>query len=243
MALRYRRRRRTRHHWYRRLSALQPQWEAATRKFGAMKVFHFESPKSSELGTPAEEGSFLEDACKISGHTLIPFTPHSKQQFEDQLEYIFSTWEAIPGTLIQFSLHISCHGNSDGIRVGKDSLTWDDLAKILNKVNQKLFDYMLFLSACGGPNLPMTIIFKDVSHPPKWIFSFLSSIGWSKAALSWALFYHWIPEIKVHELDKVKAIIDNLYRIGIGSMRYHRRNGSKYNSFKPRDLSQEEEES
>jgi hypothetical protein len=94
--------------------------------FGALTVFHFESPKSCELGTEIEEAGLLQAACALSGHRFYSFRPVSDRDMTDQLHYIFKTWESPQGdrSKPQFSLHFSCHGSAEGIQIGRDFLQW-----------------------------------------------------------------------------------------------------------------------
>lgn len=138
------------------------------------------------------------------------------------------------GAKIQFAIHISCHGNADGLQVGKDPVSWAWLARTLNTANTKTHhQFILTLSACGGESLGLA---KQLAGKPGplYVFSFASEVDWADAGLTWALLYRELPDVKVGDKSGVQEIVHRIRAHKLGDLRYHRRHGGAYRIYPPR---------
>ncbi len=208
----------------------------AKTSFGDLTVFHFEAPRSSDLGRVVEEAPLVQAACRLSDHRFVPFRPTNSNQFKESLRYVFGTWRAPQDAKRkpQFVLHLSCHGNDDGINIGGERLTWTELGSALNEsVGTKDIPFVLTISACGGRTANnLSQMFNGIVHPV-YIFSFGASVAWSHAALTWAILYNKIPELKVEDKDAMQDLVNTIHALSLGELRYHRWNGTKYLHFNP----------
>jgi hypothetical protein len=204
-------------------------------EFGRMTVFHFESPKSSELAAGVEEAPLVEAACKLSSHGFVPFRPTSIGQVREQLRYIFKTWEtaATVARKPQFVIHLSCHGNEHGIAIGGESLSWKDLGDAMSTAaGTRNIPFVLTISACGGATAPsFADAFTGVAKPI-YIFSFGSKVSWSDAALTWAVIYSKISGFKVGDKLAIQALVTVVNLLAPSDLRYHRWDGGTYKKFR-----------
>lgn len=198
-------------------------------KFGHFTVFLFESPKSSELGSPDREADLLKAACELSGHRFAAFSAIDTKALKASLEYIFRTWESEKGEekKPQFALHFSCHGNTKGVRIGKSELTWNELLDLVAGAHKKVsVPYVVTLSSCGGKQLKISKAF--TLSRPLYVFSFSSKVYWLDAALTWALLYRKIRVIRVGDFKRVRSLVNDIHRLRLGNLRYHRWDGKKF---------------
>ena len=202
--------------------ALLRHFLTAKTSFGQLTVFHFESPRSSELGQGVEEAPLVEAACRLSGHRFVPFRPTNPEQFQENLRYIFGTWLPAEDAKLkpQFVLHLSCHGNDAGVNIGGKRLSWTHLAAtITDSVGKKDIPFVLTVSACGGPTANnLTSMFAGKIHPV-YIFSFAATVAWSDAALTWAILYNKIPELRVEDGATMRALVTAIHALALGDLR------------------------
>jgi hypothetical protein len=86
-------------------------------------------------------------------------------------------------------LHLSCHGNDDGIALCDNTQpTWDDFVRIFD--DMRYSPSALVMSACCGASSGISTAFRDVTHRPKIIFGSTTPLGYSEYCVAWAILYH-----------------------------------------------------
>jgi hypothetical protein len=81
---------------------------------------------------------------------------------------------------------------------------------------------MVFVSGCSHGRPKLEDAFGEITHRPIYIFTFATKPSWQDAAHVSSLVYRFLPEVAIHEKGKVKEIIDNIGRLGFGSLVYFR---------------------
>jgi hypothetical protein len=209
---------------------------AQDETFGRFTVFLFESPNSSDLGGANREADLLKAACELSGHRFASYAPVSLRALGELLRYVFETWKPKEGQehKPQFSLHFSSHGNDDGVQVGREFVRWKALFTLLGKTQGKSeHPFIVSMSACGGERLALTH-HKHKGRRPLYVFSFMSKVFWPEAALAWALVYRKVSTIRVGDRKAVSQMVDDIRRLQLGDLRYHRWVGDRYRIYPAR---------
>jgi hypothetical protein len=197
----------------------------------------FEAPFASDLGGPDREADLLKAACELSGHRFVGYAPVSLDSLAEILQYIFETWEPEKGqeNKPQFSLHFSCHGNDDGIQIGRNFVLWANLFNQLGKAQGKTsLPFLFSISSCGDKRLKLTR-FKHDGARPLYVFSFGSWVTWPDAALTWAVLYRKVTSIRVRDGKAIRRMIDNIRNLKLGDLRYHRWDGKCFRTYPKRD--------
>lgn len=131
-------------------------------------------------------------------------------------------------------LHLSCHGSEDEMITTLETLSFDELGKILNPA---LKNRRLFLSACSMTNkkLAAAII------PKSGCFSVIgprAPIDFADAALLWSSFYHLMfnrnPDtMKGADIHNVVTTVAKTFNV---PMRYYAKDPSKPEGFSIRAI-------
>lgn len=103
-----------------------------------MRVFIIECPNPIDLLQGRNEGKSLEQICRLVGHEVINFHPKSKDDLLTVCKYISSIDREHDGTDnpdLPLCIHISSHGEEDGLWFGKDLVSWNELLDLAAKRN------------------------------------------------------------------------------------------------------------
>lgn len=164
------------------------------------KVYIIESPSGIDLLEKRTEGKALSNILEMSE---IPYEYYLtttenvlKQVFEMikedvlelQEEYLF-VWPII---------HISCHGNEDGIGLTDDNfISWSVLNDLLSVVNvcfdeaDPLSPIVLSMSSCYGLHAIKTDWEKRGEHSPfAFVLGHEDAILWDDALIAFSVFFH-----------------------------------------------------
>jgi hypothetical protein len=177
---------------------------------------------------------------------------YSRQQFIDACKWISSIskkpeTESLPGNKRKekydapLCIHISAHGNDEGIGTGKDLITWKQLAEDLSPICQEMDEYygklIFIISACyaGEQELTKELQKLDKSDGLLDVPSYLfvtddCEIAWQDAAVAWTVFYHQLRTAQFDSKSSVQKVLDRiLISCGV-HIRYYRWNekGKKY---------------
>ena len=211
-----------------------------TSTMTAGRIFLLESPNALDLLEGTGETTSLSQVCRLFGHDIVSFLVRDKREFRQTLMYVSSVgWRKGRGSLPMF-IHLSAHGNDDGLAIGPDNVTWVKLAALVVKTFRKIYrqrkpyagPIVLVVSACGtdghalSKHLRSAYRRNKLKWPPEYVFVFEDSkIDWRDAVVTWTIFYREAPRINFlapDEKDAVKRLLDRVNRSCYGNLRYFR---------------------
>ncbi len=210
-----------------------------------MKIFIIESPSPNDVLDSRNERNSLENVCRMFGHKAASFTTYSKKDFRIIVKYIS---EINIGNNDFFCLHLSCHGNDEGIAIGPDFIKWEELSTflipMLTKINLK-DKWIIILSACGANEQKVTKSItnlsdnkKDDISPAKYFFVYNElEVPWNDALLSWTILYHQLSKITRLDREDIQNILTRIKYSELGNIIYFRwdNNRKKYKRFRPQN--------
>ena len=214
------------------------------------KVFLLESPNALDLLQERGERSSLEHICKLFGHDVTSFLLRSQAELEQTLIYLSAIWRHPAAGDDPLFIHISTHGDSDGIGVGADDISWDNLTLLILKTYKNLDKYrgpiVLILSACGAKYQGITSRITrqhqngSIDWPPEYIFVFSDEIvDWRDAVVTWTIFYREATSLDFGAVDegeigKVQQLLNRLKKTDAGTLTYFRwdNEDNKYKRYK-----------
>jgi hypothetical protein len=139
-------------------------------------------------------------------------------------------------------IHIASHGNKDGLRVGADRVSWEEMATILCNSLSKMERYdgplILVISACDAvhqkitKNMSKKFKLKNDFKPPKYLFVTESdkkgqegNVFWEDAIVGCPLFYKKLATVNINRRGAVQNMLKELSDTDIGTFHYSRWNG------------------
>jgi len=216
-----------------------------------LKTFIIESPNPNDLLDERNEAGSLVNICRMFSHKATSFLVKSKDGFTEAIDYICDI-ELEDKDLL--CLHLSCHGNEDGLAFGKDFINWGQLGTcLMGFISESRFrnKYILVISACGANDQNLT---KKLSRldknlrnkiaPPSYVFVYdETEVPWKDALLSWTILYHQLSNLKSLDKDEVQLILGNIKSGHFGKLMYFRWDfgTQKYMRFRPQDKSKDAE--
>lgn len=206
-----------------------------------MRVFIIECPNPIDLLQGRNEGKSLEQICKLVGHEVISFHPKSKGDLTTICRYISSIDREHDGSNnpdLPLCVHISSHGEEDGLYFGKDLLSWNELLEALEPICTKKSIYkgekILTISACDAREQQLTrkiqkkIKINKAFLPPKHLFVTADEdVYWNDAVVAWALFYNKIPKTNLAKKKKILEVLSVIRKAELSSLHYYRWSGKQ----------------
>lgn len=191
------------------------------------RIFIVESLAFSDEKDDLFEGKVLSQILKISGSEAEYVYLRTKKELEKVIDHFENSGYRY--------LHFSCHGNSRGIGLTLDNLSFEELGEMLAPCLDKR---RVFFSSCQVMNNKLAeALLKDtgcysVIGPSK-------SINFDRAAIYWASFYHLMlrdeaVSMKRGKLKEHTATLQKLFGV---HMRYFSTSRSAENGFKKVPLS------
>lgn len=210
-----------------------------------MRIFILESPNPLDILKGTAEGPGLKELCRLIGHKSEVFSLLSKSDLDKIIQFISSIEEKSEDKRNKPSrdlcIHISAHGNEDGLQIGGDDVKWRELLESIQPILKKSFDYsgkrILVLSACLAEKQGITkYLMENIKNnikliPPKYIFTTSGEIPWASAAVGWAIFYHLLPNADFDDRKTVRNILNKIKQINVGTICYFRWDDSKKKYF------------
>lgn len=201
-----------------------------------MRVFIIECPNPLDLLQERNEGKSLEQICKLVGHEVVSFHPKSKNDLVTVCRFISSIdreHDCTDNPDLPLCIHISSHGEEDGLYFGQDLISWNDLLEALEPICTKKSIYkgekILTISACEAREQQLTekIEKKKKIHkafqPPKHLFVTADeNVYWNDAVVAWALFYNKIPKANMSKKKNILAVLSLIDRAELGAVHYYR---------------------
>lgn len=213
-----------------------------------LKIAVIESPNPMDLFDGRSESDSLVPACKLIGHQSISFLAKSREEFAEVCKYIASadTAHASKYPSAPLFLHLSCHGNGEGVAFGESDVSWELLVQDIEPIlSNPLYEgnFAIAISSCGsgGHDLHKHFIEKieegDIKKIPQYIFSIPGdNVYWDDALVGWILFYHKLSKVNLSLRAKVQDALVEIY-CGTGlKFSYHRwdEGAGKYKTFTPK---------
>ena len=206
-----------------------------------MRVFIIECPNPIDLLQGRNEGKTLEQICKLVGHEVYCFHPKSKDELATVCRYISSIDREHDGSDnpdLPICIHISSHGEEDGLFFGRDLVSWNELLDALESVCTKKSIYkgenILTISACDAKHQQLTKRIEKAMkenkalRAPKHLFvTAAEDVYWNDAVVAWALFYNKIPKTNLSKKQKIIDILSLINNAELGSIHYFRWSGKK----------------
>jgi hypothetical protein len=193
----------------------------------------FESPNPIDLLQRRSEAQTLAAACELVGFEAVSFTIRSAQEFADSCRYIATIGDHSPtGSTVPLFLHISCHGDADGLRFGMDDRSWDQIAEDIQSLCRLPYyagPCVLSISACGAgkhtlPNeLSAALRKRPNFKPPVYLFvTNDDEVAWDDATVAWVILYYRLGEIGLDKRDPIQKGLRAIKEITGLSLAYWR---------------------
>lgn len=215
-----------------------------------MRVFIIECPNPMDILQDRAEYQGLEKICKLIGHEVFSFLLKSKDELVTVCKYISTIdirHDLKKDKDSPLCIHLSSHGNEDGLEFGKDFVDWSDLFWILQPIIvSKRFpaSRIFIISACGANRQTFTKALtegfkkrKGESYkPPSYLFVIdEEKVFWEDAVLAWTILYHQIPRIDLDDKKSVQDILRRMKQAHLGNLTYYRWDslGGRFKIFRP----------
>lgn len=176
-----------------------------------------ESPDPLDLLQGRSEAQTLATACRIVGYETASFNVRSAREFKETCKYIATITKDHDDSGspdVPLFVHISCHGNEEGLTFGADHATWDDVVSHIKPLC-KMPDYpagcVLSISACGAGHQEisrgLSKSFKNGSGitPPHYLFvTDDDDVKWDAATVAWLALYHRLGRLGLENKQKIQ---------------------------------------
>jgi hypothetical protein len=159
---------------------------------GQFFVFVIESPSAADLYDRRSEGEIVRQAVELNGLCCVVKTAISLAAFDACLKVSLSrAMETLPSHIPL--LHISAHGNGDGIQLSDGKfMSWIELKERLRPVNRALGGSLVVcMSSCQGyAGIRMAMHVDEVDLPYLALVGCNSMPSWGETAVAYATLYH-----------------------------------------------------
>lgn len=196
------------------------------------------------------EAAALEAMCRLLGHEVAPVSHvQSPRQLSEVCEFIASIDErhdARNDTNLPLCVHIAAHGHSRGLGVGRETVTWGDLADTVLPLG-RLYRYsgplLVVISACDAGQQSLTSELtqrrrkKSQLRLPAYVFVTCDKrLAWTASVAAWTVFYHLIQDADLDRPKSVRRVLTTVRASGGAVLRYHRWDAKKkaYLKYEPK---------
>jgi len=173
---------------------------------GKLRIALIESSNPMDAFVGRSESSSLAVSAKLIGHEALSFEVHSRSDFQKVCEYLATADgdQCNDEPDAPMVIHISAHGNSQGIAFGPGIVKWKELAADLLPIFQNRHyrgKAIISLSSCSsGDQIIHTELRKllkdEPERSPLYIFSVPGkTIAWNDALVGWTVLYHKLASI------------------------------------------------
>lgn len=153
-------------------------------------VHIIESPSDNDLLDGRMEGKALSQAFDLANipysYNLVTTNATLKEALTTKLNQALQTHQKLP------ILHISMHGNSDGIALtNNEFLSWEDLRTELTPLLNNMQGALLIcMSSCFGGSGCRMAMHQESDHPFWALVGNSTEALWADAAVAYITFYH-----------------------------------------------------
>ena len=175
------------------------------QRASSIYVHIVESPDMKTLKYGTYEGGRLHDMLELAGITSEHYLVENKDDFKEKVSILpdrVLDYKEKDDTKLSYILHISAHGNEEGIFLTDgSSLDWKQLVDIVAPVNTRLASFfnkpgtdleyplVVVLSSCMGLHgFKMTLNKDDI--PFRGIFGPEENVSWMESSLAYLILYH-----------------------------------------------------
>jgi hypothetical protein len=152
-------------------------------------VHIIESPSAKDLLDNRREGLLLQEGLKMAGVAHSYCLAVDRNTFHEALYPKFLV--SLKGKYIKCILHISAHGNHDGIALTNGFLSWHDLDNLLSPINKILENYMVVcMSSCVGFAGCKMAMKTSPPHPFFGLIGPTQEISIADTAIAFLTFYY-----------------------------------------------------
>jgi hypothetical protein len=155
-------------------------------------VYIVESPSPVDVYHGRGEGQMVAQAVRLNLIPAVVRIAISREAFEASLRVgITEAMQAYPG-LVPI-LHISAHGNEEGIGLSSgEHITWRELRELFKPINHALGGALLVcLSCCKGYSGTRMAMYPDDPNEPYFaLIGNIDSPTWADTAVAYAALYH-----------------------------------------------------
>ena len=200
-----------------------------------LRIFVMECPDPIDAMQGRSEGPVISAIGRLIGHEVLTFLVRSKREFKETCKYIGSIdadHDSNDQTDRQLCLHISTHGNSNGLGIGADFLEWRQLATAIEPFLSGKMRHegkrIVVLSACDADQKQLSdsigaIVRQNTGlTAPEYLFCTSGEVEWQNAAVGWTLFYHLLPNVDLDQKKNVQAVLNKIRDVGVGRFVYFR---------------------
>lgn len=170
-------------------------------------VYMIESPSSEDLLDGRTEGRVLLETLRLADVPSWYSLATTREMFEKSLnERLAQAVRDIPDKWP--ILHLSMHGNHDGIELSNgDFVSWGDLKSLLNDLMDAMAGGLLIcVSSCFGTSAMRMAMQMDQSHTFWALVGNHKEAEWSDAAIAFSTFYHHFLKLRRTITDSVVAM-------------------------------------
>tara|TARA_R110002073_G_scaffold299268_1_gene466192 strand:+ start:10052 stop:10714 length:663 start_codon:yes stop_codon:yes gene_type:complete len=184
------------------------------------RIVVIESPNPLDVLQGRSEAQTLAAACKLIGYETATYMVRSLRELRETIQYVATIaqdHDDSSATTIPLVVHVSCHGDDDGLQFGQNELSWKQLAGVVKPLcTMGFYDpgFVLSISACGAGKQKLTstltedIKLDDGIRPPRYVFVTADDeVSWDDATVSWVSLYH---QLGGHNIDHRLKIRDAL---------------------------------
>ena len=170
-------------------------------------VYMIESPSSEDLLDGRSEGRVLIESLRLAEIPAWYSLATTREALETSLkERLIKALTEIPDKWP--ILHISSHGNNDGIGLSNgEFISWEELRSLLSElVNGMEGGLLICISACVGTSAMRMAMNREDEHTFWALVGNHEDAEWSDAAIAFSTFYHNFLKLKRTIEDSVRAM-------------------------------------
>lgn len=170
------------------------------------RVYIIESPSSEDLRAGRSEGKALYQSLKLADCDVLYKLVESQAEFESAFKFVIEDFYDKKGKLSAMPyIHISAHGDEDGIQLTNEELIdWADFTSLLDNINSAIGFVLLSsesshnvsrivlgFSACKGFNaFKIWNMTNQCPCPYQCVVGPTIDIDWSDSLTAFITFYH-----------------------------------------------------
>lgn len=216
-------------------SAVRRRTAKHARRQKYLRIFVLECPDPLDAMQDRSEGPALLAIGRLIGHEVLGFLVRSRRELKETIRYVSSIdpdHDVRREPERPLCLHISAHGNSQGLGFGADHITWNELATAIQPFMSKKMQHkgrrIVVLSACQAEHQKLTAAIRKLARtkraisPPEYVFCTSGDVEWQNAAVGWTLFYHQLPDVNLEDKTAVQKVLDRIKEVSVGHFFYFR---------------------
>jgi hypothetical protein len=170
-------------------------------------VYIIESPSAPDLYHRRSEGQVLLEALRLNQISSVARCAISRVAFDAALR-VGLTEELTGFQGMTPIIHISCHGNSEGLQLSNgDFISWTELSDLLRPINEALNNQLVLSMSCceGYAGIRMAMTLDNTADPYFCLIGTPDKPTWADTCVAFTCLYHRINK-GAHISDAVDAM-------------------------------------